>query len=51
MRTEEVVGACGSAPRRARRCGYTAERVGALTIPVYVYSEFHAGQQADEPRA
>ncbi|MXY15423.1 MAG: macro domain-containing protein [Acidobacteria bacterium] len=27
------------------------DRLGALKIPVYVYSEFHAGQQADEPRA
>ena len=27
------------------------ERLGALTIPVYVYAEFHTGQQADEPRA
>ncbi len=25
------------------------DRLGALKIPVYVYSEFHAGQQADEP--
>ena len=25
------------------------ERLGDLTIPVYVYAEFHAGQQADEP--
>ena len=27
------------------------ERLGALAIPVYVYAEFHTGQQADEPRA
>ena len=27
------------------------ERLGTLTIPVYVYAEFHAGQQADEPSA
>ena len=27
------------------------ERLGRLTIPVYVYSEFHAGQQAEEPSA
>ena len=27
------------------------ERVGDLKIPVYVYAEFHAGQQADEPGA
>ena len=27
------------------------ERLGALAIPVYVYAEFHAGQQADEPGA
>ena len=25
------------------------ERLGGLAIPVYVYAEFHAGQQADEP--
>ena len=25
------------------------ERLGALEIPVYLYSEFHAGQQAKEP--
>ena len=27
------------------------ERLGGLGIPVYVYSEFHAGQQAEEPTA
>ena len=27
------------------------ERLGGLTIPVYVYAEFHPGQKADEPGA
>ena len=26
-----------------------ADRLGGLSIPVYVYAEFHPGQQADEP--
>ncbi len=27
------------------------ERLGGLAIPIYVYSEFHVGQQAEEPPA
>jgi hypothetical protein len=39
----------GREPQGTAALPVLEERLGALGIPVYVYSEFHAGEAATEP--